>query len=57
MALRQFLTVHPEIDGTKRTALYHNSQLSPRRTHPAELLARGGAMAGEAAARHFGPQT
>jgi hypothetical protein len=24
-ALRQFLTVHPEIDGTKRTALYHNS--------------------------------
>jgi hypothetical protein len=57
-ALRQFLTVHPEIEGTKRTALYHNSPPPPpRRTHPVELLACGGALAGEASARHSGPQT
>jgi hypothetical protein len=28
-ALRQFLTVHPEIEGTKRTALYNNSPPPP----------------------------
>jgi hypothetical protein len=55
-ALRQFLTVHPEIEGTKRPALSHNSP-PPRRTHLVELLACGGAMAGEASARHSGPQT
>jgi hypothetical protein len=32
-ALRQFLTVHPEIEGTKRTALYHNSPPPPPVEH------------------------